>query len=447
MFHNIFGGIHLESRKDGTRRKSLAVMGVTPERVIIPVAERWDETAQCRVSVGDTVTEGQPIAETAQGVIIHASISGRVEAIEPRTNPNGEQVQSVVICADGTDARWPDHPEPVDDPAALDAEEIISRIEQAGVVGMGGGGYPAAAKLRAARGRVDTVIVNAAESEPYITADHRILLEKGDAILTAVKILMKAVDAADGAVAVEADKLNAVELLERKVTKGKLNVRVAAIPARYPLGAEKPVIKTVTGREVPPGGNAIDVNCVVFNAATAYAVYRAVKKGRPLTRRVVTVTGGAMTQPRNLWVPIGTPVSEVIRAAGGFREKPDLVLMGGPMMGTAQKELDVPVTKSTNSLICMLDWEHHQPAEEKVCIRCGRCVAACPMHLMPLLVDKELKLDAEVSELLRLNVQDCMGCGCCTYICPSSIPLLERMAQARRLVESAEKGRDGEVSP
>ena len=444
MFHNILGGIHLENRKDGTRRKSLAVMGVMPEQVVIPVVSSPNESGECQVCVGDMVTEGQPIARTGQGVVVHASISGRVEAIEPRPHPGGVPLLSVVIHGDGGDERWTEHPQPVEEPAELTAEEIISRVEQAGVVGMGGGGYPAAAKLRAARGRVDTVIVNAAESEPYITADHRILLEKSNAILTAVQILMKAVDAADGMVAVEADKLNAVELLERKVTKGKLNVRVAAIPARYPLGAEKQVIKTITGREVPPGSNAIDVNCVVFNAATAYAVYRAVKKGRPLTRRVVTVTGGAVTQPRNLWVPIGTPIREVIRAAGGLREKPDLVLVGGPMMGVAQADLDAPVTQSTNSLICMLDWEHNTPAEEKVCIRCGRCVAACPMHLMPLLVDKELKLGAEVGELLRLNVQDCMGCGCCTYICPSSIPLLERMAQARRLVGETT---NGEVAP
>lgn len=446
MFHNIFGGIHLDGRKENTRRKSLAVMGLIPERVIIPVADRPEEAVQCRVCVGEWVAEGQPIADTARGVIVHASVSGEVEAIEPRPHPNGERVQSVVIRADSEQERWPHHPQPVDEPAQLDAEEIISRIEQAGVVGMGGGGYPAAAKLRAARGRVDTVIVNAAESEPYSTADHRILLEKSDALLTAVKILMKAVDATDGVVAVEADKLNAVELLERKVTRGKLNVRIVAIPPRYPLGAEKQVVKTVTGREVPPQGNAIDVNCVVFNTATAYAVYRAVKKGRPVTRRVVTVTGGAVTQPRNLWVPIGTPISEVVRAAGGFREKPDLVLAGGPMMGVEQKELDVPVTAQTNSLVCMLAWEHHAPTQERVCIRCGRCVAACPMHLMPLLVDKELKLGAEVRELLRLNVQDCMGCGCCTYVCPASIPLLERMAQARRLVETANQTTNGEVA-
>ena len=444
MFHNIFGGIHLENRKDGTRRKSLAVMGVMPERVVIPVVGAPDEESECHVAVGDTVAEGQPIARTGQGVAVHASISGQVEAIEPRPHPGGAPLLSVVIRGNGGEERWPEHPEPVEEPAELTPEEIIYRVEQAGVMGMGGSGRPAAEKLRAARGRVDTVIVNATESEPYITADHRILLEKSSAILTAVEILMKAVSAADGVVAVEADKLNAVELLERKVTKEKRNVRVAAIPARYPLGAEKQVIKTVTGREIPPGSNAIDINCVVFNVATAYAIYRAVKKGRPLTRRVVTVTGGAVTQPRNLWVPIGTPIREVIRAAGGLREKPDLVLMGGPMKGVAQTDLNAPVTQSTNSLICMLGWEHSAPAEEKVCIRCGRCVAACPMHLMPLLVDKELKLGAEVDELLRLNVQDCMGCGCCTYICPSSIPLQERMAQARRLVEEAA---NGEVSP
>lgn len=446
MLHFIFGGIHLDGRKEGTRRKPLALPEVEPEQVVLPLSMHTGEPCIPTVSVGDTVAQGQPVAQNAQGVLIHASVSGQVRAIEPHPHPRGGAVQAVVIANDEKHTLWPGCAQGTEDWKRLSPEQVIDRIRQAGIIGMGGGGYPTADKLEATRGKVDTLIVNAAESEPYVTADHRLLLERSEGVLVGLSLLCRAVGASHGVVAVEGNKLNAAEVLERTAKRCRLPGRVCAVPSRYPLGAEKQVVKSVTGREVSPGRGAVDVGCVVFNAATAYAVYEAVVKGRPLTHRVVTVTGGALARPRNLWVPIGTQMNELLKEAGGYKETPSLVLTGGPMMGVVQGDLNAPVIKSTNSLVCMLDWELGEQKEETVCIRCGRCVSVCPMHLMPLLVDKELKLGGDVRELRRLHTQDCMGCGCCTYVCPSHIPLVERMEQAIQRVERARQEQE-EVTP
>lgn len=445
MLHLIFGGIHLNGRKEGTRRKPLAMPTAEPEQVVIPLTMHVGEPCKPLVKAGDPVYMGQPIASNERGMLIHASVSGQVREIRSHPHPWGEPTQAVVIQNDAKQTRWPQCGQECPDYDSLCPEEIILRIRQAGVVGMGGGGYPTADKLELARGRVDTLIVNAAESEPYVTADHRLLLERSEGVLVGLRLLMKATQAEDGVIAVEGNKLNAAEVLERTASRLDLTGRICAVPSRYPLGAEKQVIKSVTGREVPPGGSAVDAGCAVFNVATAFAVYEAVVKGLPLTHRVVTVTGAAVARPRNLWVPIGTQLSELVRETGGFQEKPSLMLMGGPMMGLEQTDLSAPVIKSTNSLVCLLDWEWDKPTEESVCIRCGRCVSVCPMHLMPLLVDKELKLGGDVRELRRLNTQDCMGCGCCNYVCPAHIPLAARMQQAYQIVTGAEK--DVEVTP
>ncbi len=446
MLHLIFGGIHLDGRKEGTRRKPLAQLDVEPEQVILPLYVHGGAACAPVVAVGDTVAQGQPVAKNEQGVLVHASVSGTVQGIGQWPHPRGGMEQAVIIRNDGQHTPWPGCEQETADWNGLTADQIIDRVRQAGILGMGGGGYPTADKLEANRGRVDTLIVNAAESEPYVTADHRLLLERSEGVLVGLNLLCKAVGATDGVVAVEGNKLNAAEVLERTAKRCGLPGRVCTVPSRYPLGAEKQVIKSVTGREISPDRTAADEGCVVFNAATAFAVYEAIVKGIPLTHRIVTVTGGALARPRNLWVPIGTPMSELIKAAGGFKEQPALILTGGPMMGVVQEDLASPVTKSTNSLICMLDWELGEKKEETVCIRCGRCVSVCSMHLMPLLVDKELKLGGDVRELRRLHTEDCMGCGCCTYVCPSHIPLVERMGQAQQLVKQASRNRE-EVAP
>lgn len=442
MLHPIFGGVHLEGRKEGTRRKELALPDAQPEVLVIPVHMHAGQPCRPLVKAGDRVAVGQPVAESEQ-VSIHCGVSGQVLAVEDRPHPWGGKRLAVVVQNDMQDTPWEQAPGSADW-RELSEQEIIGRIARAGVVGMGGGGFPAAEKLISARGKVDTLIINAAESEPYMTADHRLLLERGEQVLGGMHILLKAAGVKHGVIAVEGNKLNAAEKLERTGRRCGLECRVCAIPSRYPLGAEKQVVKAVTGREVPPQGNAIDARCVVFNAATAYAVYEAVALGRALTHRAVTVTGGAVARPRNLWVPVGTRIRDLIAQAGGLREEPSLVVMGGPMTGIDQPDLDAPIIKTAPGVVCMLGWELGEEKEESVCIRCGRCVSVCPMHLMPLLVDKELRLGAEVKELKRLNTQDCIGCGSCSYVCPCNIPLVERMVQARKLVQENEAQREAD---
>ena len=437
MVHSIFGGIHLEGRKEGSRRKPLALPDVCPARVTLPLRMHAGQVCTPLVAAGDTVALGQPVAQS-DDTVIHASVSGTVVGIEACPHPWGDTCLAVVIENDGRDTLWQQEFS-AGNWQEMSETELLERIDACGIVGMGGAAFPTADKLRAARGRVETVIVNAAESEPYITADHRLLLERSEAVLTGLNILKKAAGARYAVVAVEGNKLNAVEGLERTAHRKKMDCRVCTVPSRYPLGSEKQVVKAVTGREIPSGGVAIDVGCAVFNAATAYAVYQAVAEGRVLTHRVVTVGGGAVVRPRNLWVPIGTSVADLVQAAGGLREPEVRVLTGGPMTGTVQTDLNVPILKSTNGVTCLLNWEQGQRKPERDCIRCGRCVAVCPMHLMPILVAKELKLGGDPAELERLHTEDCMACGCCSYICPAHIPLVERMAQARNIVQGEER--------
>lgn len=437
MVHSIFGGIHLEGRKEGSRRKQLASPDTQPEQVALPLRMHAGQACAPLVAAGDTVALGQPVAQS-EDMIIHASVSGNVVGVEERPHPWGGVCPAVVIDNDGCDTPW-QQGFSAENWQEMSETDLVERIAACGIVGMGGAAFPTADKLRAARGHVETVIVNAAESEPYITADHRLLLERSEAVLTGLSILKKAAGAKHGVIAVEGNKLNAVEGLEKTAYRKGMDCRVCAVASRYPLGSEKQVVKAVTGHEIPSEGMAIDVGCVVFNVATAYAVYQAVVQGRALTHRVVTVSGGAVVRPRNLWVPVGTSLNDLIQAAGGLREAEVRVLTGGPMTGTVQTDRNTPILKSTNAVICLLDWEQGQRKPEQDCIRCGRCVAVCPMHLMPILVAKELKLGGDPAELVRLHTEDCMACGCCSYICPAHIPLVERMAQARNIVQGEER--------
>ena len=314
-------------------------------------------------------------------------------------------------------------------------EQLVERVEWAGVVGMGGGAFPTWEKLFRSAGKIDTLIINAAECEPYVTADYRLLLERGEHILRGAQVLARCLGCERVVLVTEGDKLSAVEAVERRLRRqhgGR--VQILTVRTRYPLGAEKQIIQTVTGREVPPGGSPLHVKCAVFNVATVYAIHEALFQGRPLTHRAVTVTGGAVTRPRNLWVPIGTPLRHLLDACGGLREEADRMLTGGPMMGVALQNLDAPVIKDTNSLVCLTDWEHKPDTPAGVCIRCGKCVASCPMHLAPTFVRRALE-DGDLKRLSKYHLEDCNACGCCSFICPAQIPLVETIAQARGLLK------------
>ena len=434
MRRSFFGGVNPAPYKESTRRKPIARLEYQPKRVFLPLAMSSEGESLPAVKPGDRVEVGQPVAAgTESAVAIHASVSGRVAAIEDCPHPWGGSSPAIVIENDGQDTPWQGRPEPLDS-TRVTLELLLARVLEAGIAGMGGGAYPTALKLRLAAGKADTLIINAAECEPYITADHRLLLERSDKILLGAQTIARAIGAQRAVLVTEGDKLNAAEAVERRLRARSGKVELCTVRTRYPLGAEKQIVQTITGREVPPGGVPLDVKCVVLNVATVFAIQDALFRGRALTHRAVTVTGGAVARPRNLWVPIGTPLSCLLESAGGLRETPSLVITGGPMMGTPQPDLEAPVIKSTNGLVCLTGLERRGERGETVCIRCGKCVASCPMHLAPSFIGRALRQN-ELHRLPRLHPQDCSECGCCSYICPARIPLLELVRQARELLE------------
>ena len=405
--------------------------------------------APCKpiVAVGDEVTVGQKIGEIAGlGAPIHASVSGKVVAVEPRPHPGGDVMMSVVIENDFKDTPHPSivHRDNVD---ALTSQEIIDIVKEAGITGMGGAGFPTHVKLSGAVGKADTIILNGAECEPYITADHRLMLERGEAVIGGARFIMKALGLKEAAIGIEGNKLDAVEHLKSLLPSGDTSIHVETLKTRYPQGAEKQLIQRVTGREVPPGGLPADVGCTVFNVATAAAIYDAVTEGKPLTHRNVTITGGAIERPMNVNAPIGTPVEHLIKMAGGFKTQPQRLLMGGPMMGNPQYDLTAPMFKGTNCILALTDAEAAVQDTEQTCLRCGRCVNACPMHLMPLYMHMYAEKRAW-HELEGYNIMDCMECGSCNYICPARIHLVQSFRMAKfeiRGLAAKQKAKEGKA--
>ena len=435
MKHSFFGGVSLATRKESTRRKPLSQLNEPPRQVVIPLLLCAGAPSAPLVRPGDRVELGQPIAGgPGPGSAVHASVSGRVAAIEERPHPWGGTAPAVVIDSDGQNTLWSGLPQPI--PAEeLTLDALLDRVRQAGIVGMGGGAYPTEEKLRLAAGHVDTLIVNAAECEPYLTADHRLLLEQSDQILRGARAIARCVGAQRAVLVTEGDKLNAAEAVERRLRKMRQGrVELYTLRTRYPSGAERQIVQTVTGREIPAGSDPLAAQCLVLNVATVFAVQEALSRGLPLVRRAVTVTGGAVARPRNLWVPIGTPLRCLLESTGGLREEAPLILTGGPMMGSPIQDLEAPVIKSTSALICLSPAERRREIPESVCIRCGKCVAACPMHLSPIFIAQALRQN-ETRKLSRLHPQDCMECGCCSFVCPARIPLVELVRQAGALME------------
>lgn len=430
MSHKFYGGVHPAEHKEATERKSVVPLEEAPAQVVIPMSMHVGAPCKPIVSVGDEVTVGQKIGEVAGlGAPIHASVSGKVVAVEARPHPGGGSQMSVVIENDFKDTPHESvkHRDNVD---ALTGSEIIDIVKEAGITGMGGAGFPTHVKLSGAVGKADTILINGAECEPYITADHRLMLERGEAVIGGVRLLMKALGLPSATIGIEGNKLDAVEHLKSLLPNGDESVRIETLKTRYPQGAEKQLIQKITGREVPPGGLPADVGCCVFNVATAAAVYDAVTEGMPLVKRNVTLTGGAMARPMNVIAPIGTPIEHLVKMAGGFKGQPQRLLMGGPMMGNPQYDLTAPMMKGTNCILALTGEEAAIQDTEQTCIRCGKCVDACPMHLMPLYMRMySTKMDWE--KVSEYNIMDCMECGCCNYICPARIHLVQTFRMAK----------------
>ena len=406
-------------------------MEQAPAQVVIPLEMSKEGQAVALVHPGDKVCVGQVIAAIPEGSYVHASVSGRVAAVEPRPHPWGGLRPAIVIENDFEDTRTRDNLPPLA-PNMVSMEVLVERTRKAGIVGMGGGAQATWLKLRRAAGRADTLIINAAECEPYVTADYRLMMERSDRILQGIQTVARCLGVKRAVIVTAGDKVKAVEIIERRLRR-RAGVELRVVRMRYPLGAERQIVQTVTGRETPADRDVLHSKCVVLNVATVFAIQEALS-GAPLTHRVVTITGGAVARPRNLLVPVGTPIRELIREGGEGRQPADLILTGGPMMGVEQSELSVPVLKDTSAVLCMTQRERRQEHEAGICIRCGKCVASCPMHLAPSLVTRALR-KKEYQKLPAFHVGDCMGCGSCSFVCPAHIPLKVRMQTAREIVE------------
>ncbi len=428
-----FGGIHPKYNKEmSTQSGTLPV--ITPKQVVIPMQQHIGAPCTPLVQVGDRVLRGQKIGD-GEGlcVPVHASVSGTVAAVEPRPHTNGKLVSAVVIDNDFQMEEAPrqENTAPL---AQLNADDILHAVREAGIVGMGGAAFPGNVKALSAMGNVDTLIANACECEPYITADDSLLRTSPEQVLLGMEILGSVLHPKRMVLAVEDNKAQAIETVEA-IRKDHSEIELAILPTRYPQGAEKQLIQSLTGREVPPGQLPVSVNCAVFNVSTFAAIYRAVRLGMPLTQRIVTVSGEAIAKPQNFMVPIGTSFHDLIEVAGGLHDKTERVISGGPMMGFAQSDLAVPVIKATNSVLCLLK-DENGAAENPVCLRCGKCVGVCPMRLQPLYMYRFTNAQ-RVEELERLHVLDCIECGSCAFTCPGKLPLVEVFRRGKQLVREA----------
>ena len=428
-----FGGIHPKYNKEmSTRITEFAE--VKPKQIVIPMVQHIGAPCTPLVQVGDRVLRGQKIGD-GEGlcVPVHSSVSGTVVAVEPRPHTSGRMINAVVIENDFKDEVGPANPisGPIEEIAI---DDILHNIREAGIVGMGGAAFPGNVKALSAMGNVDTLIANACECEPYITADDSLLRTQPERVLEGMRIMKRVLNPNRVVLAVEDNKAKAIEII-RGFQKEYPEIELAVLPTRYPQGAEKQLIQALTGREVEPGKLPVSVGCAVFNVSTYAAICRAVREGIPLTKRIVTISGEAIAEPQNFYVRIGTPFHDLIEVAGGLNDKTERVISGGPMMGFAQSDLSVPVVKATNSILCLLK-DQNGAADNPVCIRCGKCVEACPMRLQPLYLYRFQKA-GDLKALNRLNLLDCIECGSCAFTCPGKLPLVECIRKGKQMLREA----------
>ncbi|MBL8487436.1 MAG: electron transport complex subunit RsxC [Rhodocyclaceae bacterium] len=423
-------GVHPEDRKRPAADVP-AVPVAVPEKVYIPLAQHVGAPARPVVLVGQKVLKGQCLAEAAGNISapVHASTSGVVAAIGeiPAPHPSGLPVQAVTIAADGED-RWCEGEVPAD-PFALAPQEAARRVAAAGVVGMGGATFPSAVKLALGlRAKIDTLIVNGSECEPYLSCDDRLMRDRAAEIVSGIRLILHATGAREARVGIEDNKPEAIAAMgEAAARHGE--IRVLPVPARYPMGSDRQLIVELTGREVPSDARAADVGVLVHNVGTAFAVHEALRLGRPLVERLVTLNGGAAARPGNYRVPVGMLAADLFAAAGGFAGTPARLVMGGPMMGTVLPHLQVPVVKGTSGFLALTAAEA-AAREPAPCIRCGSCIRACPMGLLPLEMSARIRAE-DLSGADGLGLRDCIACGCCAYVCPSRSPLVQYFHYAK----------------
>ncbi|MBQ4516467.1 MAG: electron transport complex subunit RsxC [Clostridia bacterium] len=436
------GGIHPDDSKSATNRVPIKTV-IPPELMYYPVQQHIGAPLNILVSVGDTVKMGQKIADSDAYMCapLHSSVSGTVKKIEPCLTPSGIKAMTIVIENDGLDTKEePINTKPLSE---LSPEEIIKLVREAGIVGMGGAGFPTHVKLSPPpEKKITHVIVNGAECEPYLTSDHRVMLENPEEVISGLLAIMKIFSLDKAYIGIEENKPDAIEMM-KKHASGYEGIHVLTLKKKYPQGAEKQLIYAVTGKEVPSGRLPMDVGCLVTNVDTVTEISRVVNSGIPLMSRVVTVSGGAVAQPANFRVRIGTPFRYVIEQAGGLICEPKKIIMGGPMMGIAGVSLDVPVLKGTSGILAF-DEKQATVRNESNCLRCGKCVSVCPMNLIP----SQLGIYAnkkDIEKCEEYNLMDCIECGSCSYTCPAQRHLVQAIRWgktqilAKRAKEKAKK--------
>jgi len=432
-------GIHPKEQKHHTENIPINTLYPVPgSEIIIPLLQHMGAPCKPLVEKGQKVLLGEKIGDSDAFISapVHATVSGVVKDIRPHLTVMGTVVESIIIENDG-ELREHESIKLRSGFEDLSGEQILGIIREAGIVGLGGAGFPTHAKLSPPKGKkIDTVIVNGCECEPYLTADNRVMIEEPDRLVTGLRIILKVIRAngagdARGVIAVEDNKPEAIEALKKSCADAP-GIEVAVVRTKYPQGAEKQLINAITKREVPSGGLPIDVGCVVNNVDTVIAIHRAIFRGRPLMRRVVTLTGGALKSPGNYKARVGTKLSDLVEMAGGFRANPAKVVVGGPLMGTAIFDTEVPIVKTSGGVLFLTEEEARIPPERN-CIRCGACVEYCPMGLIPTELNADiLKEDGEA--FVRHNGLECIECGSCSYICPAK----RRLAQAIRTIRRVE---------
>ena len=435
-------GVHPPDHKGATASLPIRRMPFSDE-IVLPLRQHAGTPARLLVEVGQRVERGDKVGE-AQGhvsVPIHASASGVVHSVGWWPHPDGSQAEAVRIAVDPHSAQIP-RPRLVPRWEGLRPDEVRAAVKDAGVVGLGGAAFPTHVKLQPPDGmKVEVLLVNGAECEPYLTSDHRVMVEHPDRVHFGVRIMMQCLGTSRAVIGVERNKPDALARL-RETIPGDLDVTVVALRVKYPQGAEKMLIKAVTGREVPSGRLPIHVGTVVQNVGSIAAIAEIFETGYPLIERIVTVSGPGIVRPSNLVVPVGTKRRDVVAFCGGFTENARELLMGGPMMGMPQADLDAPVLKGTSGLVALTDAEA-KPREVYPCIACGHCLDACPVFLNPSLLGKEAQA-GRYAEMVDHHLMDCMVCGSCSYVCPSNIPLSQMFAVAKGAVRRAARKPAGE---
>lgn len=419
-------GIHLSHDK-GTKDCATAEFAL-PESVVIPMSQHMGAPCNCLVKKGDNVTVGQKIgdSEAFMSAPIHSSVSGTVNDVIDYLLPNGTVCKAAVITTDGSQTLCPELKKPV----ITDRASFIAAVKESGLTGLGGAGFPTHIKLNfdASKTPIDTLVINAAECEPYITSDYRELIEHTDDVLEGIKLVQKYLGIKKCKLCIEENKPDAIKLMQEKTAKDA-DTDIITLPSTYPQGAEKVIVYSATGRIVAEGELPSHQGVMVMNVSTAAFIYRYIQNGIPLVTRRITVDGDCVSKNKgNYCVPVGTRVSEILAYCGA--EKAGKVLYGGPMMGMCLYDTDQPVTKTTNAILA---FKEGRLPETTACIRCGRCVRTCPLSLMPLMIEKAYK-EKDVEELKKLKVMLCMNCGCCSYACPANRPLAEINQLAKGLI-------------